>query len=193
MKFSWNEWIPLPIHYCDLPRDAILVFTIYDSIPEYGEKLVIGSTAIPLFDQHGIFRQGIYDLKIEPDIEADDLDKLIIDDFDSSDANKDPANHMFRLSQLTKKHRNGLITKIDWLDRLTFREIEVINEREKRKSNHMYLMVEFPNIFVDNILHSVGESFVNVFDHLENFTIFLYRIFFSQFVLKKSKSKLKNC
>jgi phosphatidylinositol 3-kinase len=46
--------------------------------------------------------------------------------------------------QLTKKHRNGHIAKVDWLDRLTFREIEMINEREKRNSDYLYLMVEFP-------------------------------------------------
>lgn len=46
--------------------------------------------------------------------------------------------------QLVKKHRNGHVTKVDWLDRLTFREIGMINEKEKRKSDYMYVMVEFP-------------------------------------------------
>lgn len=30
--------------------------------------------------------------------------------------------------QLTKSHRQGHMVKVDWLDRLTFREIEMINE-----------------------------------------------------------------
>uniref|UniRef100_A0A8C7W5A6 Phosphatidylinositol 3-kinase catalytic subunit type 3 n=1 Tax=Oncorhynchus mykiss TaxID=8022 RepID=A0A8C7W5A6_ONCMY len=47
---------------------------------------------------------------------------------------------------LTKAHRQGHMVKVDWLDRLTFREIEMINEREKRSSNFMYLMVEFPRV-----------------------------------------------
>ncbi|XP_037399521.1 phosphatidylinositol 3-kinase catalytic subunit type 3 isoform X2 [Pygocentrus nattereri] len=38
------------------------------------------------------------------------------------------------------------MVKVDWLDRLTFREIEMINESEKRSSNFMYLMVEFPRV-----------------------------------------------
>lgn len=58
---------------------------------------------------------------------------------------------MQRLAKLTKKHRNGHISKVDWLDRLTFRELELINEKEKRSSNYLYLMVEFPSITVDNI------------------------------------------
>lgn len=36
---------------------------------------------------------------------------------------------------------------MDWLDRLTFREIEQINEKHKRVSKQMYLMVEFPEVF----------------------------------------------
>jgi phosphatidylinositol 3-kinase len=41
------------------------------------------------------------------------------------------------------------MTKVDWLDRLTFREIEMINEREKRSSSYLYLMVEFPVVEQD--------------------------------------------
>lgn len=44
---------------------------------------------------------------------------------------------------------------MDWLDRLTFRELELINENEKRSSNYLYLMVEFPSITVDNIPHYI--------------------------------------
>jgi phosphatidylinositol 3-kinase len=53
--------------------------------------------------------------------------------------------------QLTKKHRNGHIAKVDWLDRLTFREIEVINEKEKRNSDYLYLMIEFPLVELEGI------------------------------------------
>lgn len=34
----------------------------------------------------------------------------------------------FHSVQLTKAHRQGHMVKVDWLDRLTFREIEMINE-----------------------------------------------------------------
>ncbi len=56
---------------------------------------------------------------------------------------------MGQLAKLSKKHRNGHIPKVDWLDRLTFREIEMINEKQKRDSNFMFLMVEFPHIHFD--------------------------------------------
>lgn len=45
--------------------------------------------------------------------------------------------------------------KVDWLDRLTFREIEVINEQQKRESNFLYLMIEFPRIVCDNVDYTV--------------------------------------
>ena len=32
------------------------------------------------------------------------------------------------LGQLSKKHHKGRMLKVDWLDRLTFREIEMVNE-----------------------------------------------------------------
>ena len=47
------------------------------------------------------------------------------------------------------------MVKVDWLDRLTFREIEMINEKQKRDSNFMYLMIEFPHIHYDNTEFSI--------------------------------------
>lgn len=45
--------------------------------------------------------------------------------------------------------------KVDWLDRLAFREIEKINARQKRESNNVYLNIEFPRIHLNDINHSV--------------------------------------
>ena len=53
--------------------------------------------------------------------------------------------------QLSRKHREGHVPKLDWLDRLTFREIHMINEAHKRESNFLYLMIEFPKIHFDNV------------------------------------------
>lgn len=41
------------------------------------------------------------------------------------------------------------------MDRLTFRELEVINEKEKRCSDYLYLMVEFPTLTVDGLAHFI--------------------------------------
>jgi phosphatidylinositol 3-kinase len=35
---------------------------------------------------------------------------------------------------------------VDWLDRLTFAEIERINQKDKTNSNKMFLNIEFPQV-----------------------------------------------
>ena len=53
--------------------------------------------------------------------------------------------------KLSKKYRDRHVTKCDWLDRLTSREIELVYEQEKRDSESMYLMVEFPKIHYEGV------------------------------------------
>lgn len=140
-RWSWNEWIVLPFSFCDLPRTAVLGFTIYDCTGP-GQMSIVGGTTISVFGKHGIFREGMFDLKVWPSVEADPISVST-----TPGKGKESTQHqMQRLAKLAKKHRNGQIQKVDWLDRLTFREIELINEREKRESDYMYLMVEFPTI-----------------------------------------------
>ncbi|XP_077989101.1 phosphatidylinositol 3-kinase catalytic subunit type 3-like [Glandiceps talaboti] len=149
-RWNWNEWLTLPVRFCDLPRSAQAAFTVWDL---YGPRkaIPVGGTTVSLFGKNGTFRQGMHDLRVWPDIEGD-----------GSMVTKTPGkslgtgdDQMSRLSKLTKKHRKGHMVKVDWLDRLTFREIEMINEKEKRNSNFLFLMVEFPRIHFDNVDHSV--------------------------------------
>ncbi|XP_039299622.1 phosphatidylinositol 3-kinase catalytic subunit type 3 isoform X1 [Nilaparvata lugens] len=149
-RWNWSEWVTLPLMFSDLPRNALLCLTIYDCIGPSNMKPV-GGTTISLFGKHGVFRQGMMDLQVWRNQVAD-----------GSPNTKTPGKHrdegknrMQHLSKLTKKHRNGQMPRIDWLDRLTFREIEVIYELEKRTSNYLYLMVEFPQVIMKGILHSV--------------------------------------
>ncbi|XP_066993314.2 phosphatidylinositol 3-kinase catalytic subunit type 3 isoform X2 [Anabrus simplex] len=149
-RWNWNEWVTLPVMFCDLPRNAQLALTVYDCVGP-SKMQPIGGTTISLFGKHGVFRQGILDLRVWPDREADG-------NFPSATPGKahdHGKEQMQRLAKLTKKHRNNLLPKVDWLDRLTFREIELINEKEKRSSDYMYLMVEFPRVEMDGVPHSV--------------------------------------
>lgn len=45
--------------------------------------------------------------------------------------------------------------KVDWLDRFIFREIEMINEKQKRDFKFMYLMIEFFFIYYEDIEYLV--------------------------------------
>lgn len=93
----------------------------------------------------------MFDLRVWIDVEADGSTLTT-----TPGKGKDqPPNQMQRLAKLAKNHRNGQITKVDWLDRLTFREIEVINEREKSESDYLYLLIEFPAIICEQTNQTV--------------------------------------
>uniref|UniRef100_A0A182JSA1 Phosphatidylinositol 3-kinase catalytic subunit type 3 n=1 Tax=Anopheles christyi TaxID=43041 RepID=A0A182JSA1_9DIPT len=150
-RWSWNEWVTLPLRFTDISRTAVLGLTIYDCAGGREQLTVVGGTSISFFSTNGLFRQGLYDLKVWPQMEPDGA----CNSTTPGKASTTGINQMQRLSKLAKKHRNGQMEKIDWLDRLTFRELEVINEMEKRNSQFLYLMVEFPQVYIDEKLYSV--------------------------------------
>uniref|UniRef100_A0A672RUY0 Phosphatidylinositol 3-kinase catalytic subunit type 3 n=1 Tax=Sinocyclocheilus grahami TaxID=75366 RepID=A0A672RUY0_SINGR len=138
----WNEWLRLPVKYPDLPQSAQVTLTVWD-VYGPGRATPVGGTTVTLFGKYGMFRQGMHDLKVWPGVEGDGSEPTSTPGRTSSTLAED---QMGRLAKLTKAHRQGHMVKVDWLDRLTFREIEMINESEKRSSNFMYLMVEFPRV-----------------------------------------------
>lgn len=145
-RWNWNEWLKLPVKYPDLPRNAQVALTIWD-VYGPGKAVPVGGTTVSLFGKYGMFRQGMHDLKVWPNVEADGSEPTRTPGRTSSTLSED---QMSRLAKLTKAHRQGHMVKVDWLDRLTFREIEMINESEKRSSNFMYLMVEFRCVKCDD-------------------------------------------
>jgi phosphatidylinositol 3-kinase len=50
-----------------------------------------------------------------------------------------------RLEKLVNKYERGQIPRVDWLDRLTFKAMDKIKERESSKngSSHLYVVVDF--------------------------------------------------
>ncbi|XP_058804618.1 phosphatidylinositol 3-kinase catalytic subunit type 3 [Phymastichus coffea] len=149
-RWNWNQWITLPIAFCDLPRNAQLCITLYDCAGP-ARLIPVGGTTISLFGKYGVFRQGMIDLRVWPGVVAD-CNFPTTTPGKARDCGKE---QMQRLAKLAKKHRNGQINKVDWLDRLTFREIEHINEKEKRASEYLYLMLEFPDTNIDGIPYSI--------------------------------------
>ncbi len=45
---SWNEWITLPIRYCDLPLNSQLTFTVWD-IAGPRKAIPVGGSTFRLF------------------------------------------------------------------------------------------------------------------------------------------------
>ncbi|XP_057305578.1 phosphatidylinositol 3-kinase catalytic subunit type 3-like isoform X2 [Hydractinia symbiolongicarpus] len=145
---SWNEWVQLPIKYQDLPRHAELGITIWD-VYDCKRCMTVGGTTVSLFGKYGTLRQGIHDLRVWPGKVANGDDKT------PGKVSKGAADEMSKLAKLSKKHHKGKIMKVDWLDRLTFREIEMVNEKEKRNSPFFYLMIEFPRTVFNGVEHSI--------------------------------------
>lgn len=122
----------------------------------------------------------MFDLRVWIDAEADGNT-----DTSTPGKGKDSSkNQMQRLAKLAKKHRNGQIPKVDWLDRLTFREIEMINEREKTESDYLYLLIEFPSILCEKTNQTViaiinGFTISSSVNELKN--SFFYAFFCSVF------------
>lgn len=157
-RWSWNEWVTLPIKYSDLTRDALLALTVLD-VYSPREDAIVGGTTISLFGRTGNFRQGLHDLRVWPGISADGSPTSTTPgkgEIESRTGEKEGAE-LTRLAALSKDHRNGNMNKVDWLDRLTFREIEQINDREKRSSSFLHLAIEFPRI------HFEGTDFTVVY------------------------------
>nr|XP_039263530.1 phosphatidylinositol 3-kinase catalytic subunit type 3-like isoform X1 [Styela clava] len=149
-RHTWNEWLKLPLRYTDLPRNAMLAITVFD-VHGPNKATPVGGTTVNLFGKYGTLRQGMTDFCVWPDVEASGKEA-------TETPHKAPAQEgqqMARLSKLVKQHREGHMTKVDWLDRLVFREIEVINKKEKKDVNFMYLNVEFPRFAYNDIDYSV--------------------------------------
>eukprot|EP00095_Tigriopus_kingsejongensis_P011227 snap_masked-scaffold836_size90567-processed-gene-0.9 protein:Tk11227 transcript:snap_masked-scaffold836_size90567-processed-gene-0.9-mRNA-1 annotation:"phosphatidylinositol 3-kinase catalytic subunit type 3" len=141
-RWEWNQWLEFPLRYSDLPGHAHLALTIFDCGGE-SRRDVVGGTALPLFGQSGVFRQGQFDLRIWNDCPADGRAR------DSATPGKalpssSEKGGLPRLTALSKMYRAGRIQPVDWLDRLTFAEVEKITRKEKMSSKLLFLMVEFP-------------------------------------------------
>lgn len=154
-RWNWNEWLTMPVKFAELSLDAQLAISIYD-IHDSIQPHCIGGTTISLFSKRGVFRSGIVDLKVWPFHEADgrvptSTPGKLSAKKDSSSTNgvvddQQQWSEMRRLSKLAKEHRVGLIERVDWLDRLTFRQIETVNKCDKQEQRSLFIMIEFARV-----------------------------------------------
>ncbi|KAI9268862.1 kinase-like domain-containing protein [Phascolomyces articulosus] len=157
-KHSWNEWLTLPLKYCDLPSSAQCAITVWDIVGPR-KPVPVGGTTLELFGKHFTLRRGKQKLHIWPGKEADGRvntttpSKVKMDD------------DMEKLEKLVKRYHCGDIRQVEWLDNLAFRRIEQINAKAAEKATEMSLYVDlpkfdFPVVFGEKIytLPSVGTT-----------------------------------
>jgi len=104
------------------------------------EDVVVGGAAVPLFNSDGVLQCGLVDVKVHSGVSSP------VELISLCDALRDTEDGMTLLAKLVKQHHRGEIEKVDWLDRLTFREVEVVNERSKRVGSSFHLTLEFPPV-----------------------------------------------
>ncbi|KAL6007020.1 hypothetical protein ACLOJK_032516 [Asimina triloba] len=126
--------------YRDLTAHAQLALTVRDVSHEKDEGLIGGATIL-LFNRKKQLKMGKQKLRLWPRREADGS-------YPSTTPGKVPRHErgeMERLEKLFNKYERGRIQKIDWLDHLTFKAMEKIQEKESSRSgdSHLSLIVDF--------------------------------------------------
>ncbi|OCH90330.1 atypical/PIKK/PI3K protein kinase [Obba rivulosa] len=135
--YTWNEWITLPIRYCDLPLNSQITFTVWD-IAGPRSAIPVGGTTFRLFGKKWTLRRGKHRLILWPDREADGSNET------TTPSKIGTRDEMGRLEKLVKKYERGDMPKLDWLDALAFRKMEEIHAAETEKSENLFLYIDLP-------------------------------------------------
>ncbi|RDB29393.1 Phosphatidylinositol 3-kinase catalytic subunit type 3 [Hypsizygus marmoreus] len=136
-NYIWNEWITLPIRYCDLPLSSHITFTVWD-IAGPRAAVPVGGSTFRLFGKKWTLRRGKHRLLLWPGIEADGSIET------TTPSKLGTRDEMGRLEKLVKKYERGDLPKSDWLDKMAFRKMEEIHAAETEKSENLFLYIDLP-------------------------------------------------
>ncbi|CAD7699398.1 unnamed protein product [Ostreobium quekettii] len=120
-----GEWLSFCVKYKDLPDSAVLAVSAWELAEARGLALVGGAT-MPLFNKRSRLKTGEHKLNLWPGQEADPH-------WPSATPGKVPIaerGEMGRLENLKKRYIRGDMQRVEWLDRLTFREIDRLLKQE---------------------------------------------------------------
>ncbi|OBZ72708.1 Phosphatidylinositol 3-kinase catalytic subunit type 3 [Grifola frondosa] len=133
--YTWNEWITLPIRYCDLPLSSQITFTVWD-IAGPRSAVPVGGSTFRLFGKKWTLRRGKHRLLLWPDREADGSIET------TTPSKIGTRDEMGRLEKLVKKYERGDLPKSDWLDAMAFRKMAEIHAAETEKSENLFLYID---------------------------------------------------
>ncbi|KAI3937878.1 hypothetical protein MKW92_004481 [Papaver armeniacum] len=138
--YCWNELVTLSTKYRDLTAHSQLALTVWDVSCGEDEGLVGGATIL-LFNSKKQLKTGKQKLRLWLGKEADGS-------YPTTTPGKVPRpdrGELERLDKLVNKYERGQIQRIDWLDRLTFKSIEKVKEKERysKGNSHLSLIVDF--------------------------------------------------
>ncbi|KAI0774997.1 atypical/PIKK/PI3K protein kinase [Trametes elegans] len=153
-EYAWNEWVTLPIRYCDLPLNSQITFTVWD-IAGPRSAVPVGGTTFKMFGKKWTLRRGKHRMVLWPDREADGANDTTTP---SKIGTRDEMGRLEKVwavfyttnakpifsHQLVKKYERGDLPKSDWLDTMAFRKMAEIHAAETEKSENMYLYIDMP-------------------------------------------------
>ncbi|KAE8541128.1 hypothetical protein D1P53_002482 [Cryptococcus gattii VGV] len=135
--------------------DSPQAFTIWD-VQGSGKAIPVGGTTMSLFNSKRTLKRGQQRLHVHRGVQADPS----LNTTTPSEIADDEEDEMGRLERLVKDFERGDIPKIDWLDRLTFRQIEKAHSATE-KSDNLYLYVDLPK-FDFPVVFSEQESLITL-------------------------------
>ncbi|KDN52489.1 phosphatidylinositol 3-kinase [Tilletiaria anomala UBC 951] len=136
--WNWNEWITFPWSLSELPLNAQISFTIYDTAGP-NKSNVVGGTTFRLFGKRGTLRKAQHRLFVWKGQEGDGS-------AESSTPSKigSVQDEMGRLEKLIKKHKRGDLPAVEWMDKLANRRAEQIYQADLEASPNIFLYIEMP-------------------------------------------------
>lgn len=139
---KWNEWLNLPIRINQLPYESKLRIVIWEF--DNCKKALFGEAEVDIFnlDTDSTLKRGVQKVRLRlPDSEDDKTER------------ENGYKELDRIEPLIKKHENGEIIAIDWLDTMTFKKIDQINKFESNKSDFLlfidFIRFDVPVVFQD--------------------------------------------
>ncbi|KAL6294506.1 hypothetical protein ACE6H2_002648 [Prunus campanulata] len=155
--YCWNELITLSTKYRDLTGHSQLALTVWDVSCGKDEGLVGGATIL-LFNSKKQLKTGKQKLRLWQGKVADGS-------FPTSTPGKVPRHErgeLERLEKLVNRYERGQIQCVDWLDRLAFKAMERIKERESSRNGslHLYLVVDFCSFEHRVVFQESGANFL---------------------------------
>jgi phosphatidylinositol 3-kinase len=140
----WNEWLPLPVTYSNLPASAQLAITVWDLSPAEDTEtnlhaVPFGGTTIPLFDKDNTLQKGRQRCRLHRFKAADGRSSSTTpwvipparrgrDDAVKESVIDEQIAEMQRLEELLKKQEMGEIPENRWLDNLVFKKMMKIRD-----------------------------------------------------------------
>ncbi|KAH3663922.1 hypothetical protein WICMUC_005861 [Wickerhamomyces mucosus] len=144
----WNQWLTLPIKINQLPFNSKLKITLWEF--DDSEECIFGETEINIFNEEDCtLKRGRQKLQLKLTDQNSNNSSME----ENNDGNTIQINE---IEKLIKKHENGEMERVDWLDNLTFRKIELVNKKLSSIDSNFVLFIDFvqldvPVIFSDSI------------------------------------------